>query len=929
MKRIDPIQSPLRKQGSPAGSRLWTASVFMAALLVSITLAFCQGQAISPEKAMMMGYVEDFFNNNFRNITARKTISWGELEKHDDGSVSIVYRYEATTRTRARNGWAGTSTTILDERRFVFDKDWKIKSWDRTEGFPQPVGNANEVERPGNLAGTPSDPGTAQSTASSPAPLDSEIDPKRVPKIVKMFPENGAKDVDPNISQVYLNFDIPMGSGRAWASNNADGTALDHDPDQAVFWTADGLTCVAPVKLQPNKRYVVYLNIRPFIGFASIAGVPSEGLTYSFETGSAPLDPQRREELAKGAFEVPAAWTKGRDWSPEQATGEPDAWLFKTGGDYTQAWASLTPDGQEEWLTLTWSKPVEAVGVDVYETYNPGALVRVVTYKDDAEVARWEGVDPTPRDAPNGKGISKIRFDKPVETNRMTLYLDSPNVPGWNEIDAVSLVDTSGAVHWATGATASSTYADYQSPRRTAAAQAEPVAEKERNWAAPEDQERVREVLRKMKEANTHWFSGAVRQKVESCTFTFHFADGTETNIDWNDSANPGSWYTEFYRKGISYIGVSRLLIIDIDGLRCTSVKENADEGTITFDFVLAQEWMNAVGNGISGSWRGWFNGGIGEGKAVICTKTNTPIEIITSRYDEKFFDYVEVESGKFVPKQIVIDYHRGERDAPSVMYFDFRFNLYEPGVWLFDRSIPRDGGEPVVWLADVQINGEPAVERKTESAISIENEPIVRQHALRPNASFLYPRIQTLLPEIDLTHTTTENPNRQYSVVVSGSSADHEKLEKAIAQALEEMNAEATLETYALTVSTQMVHNFIQPAFDNSSTPGFRMTMDEEKKLLFVMGRPIDHKRVKEALHTLEEASEGIGRLCEGGPYVLCRQMSEMPASTFKTMSEFFPRVRFSFNFNEADIFFAMGSRSELANLVRMLEGIEKLSGE
>jgi DNA-binding beta-propeller fold protein YncE len=132
------------------------------------------------------------------------------------------------------------------------------------------------------------------------------VNPNRVPKIVKMFPENGAANVDPNISQVYLTFDMPMGSGRAWASNTADGTALDHDPEGGgVFWTADQLTCVATVKLQPNKRYVVYLNIRTYIGFASVAGVPSAGLTYSFETGSGPLDPERRNELAQNLHEKP------------------------------------------------------------------------------------------------------------------------------------------------------------------------------------------------------------------------------------------------------------------------------------------------------------------------------------------------------------------------------------------------------------------------------------------------------------------------------------------------------------------------------------------------------------------------------------------------------------------------------------------------
>ncbi|MCL2004870.1 MAG: hypothetical protein FWG73_01785 [Planctomycetaceae bacterium] len=44
MRRIEQIQSPLRKHGSHASSQAWTASVFSTALLVSITLAFCQGQ---------------------------------------------------------------------------------------------------------------------------------------------------------------------------------------------------------------------------------------------------------------------------------------------------------------------------------------------------------------------------------------------------------------------------------------------------------------------------------------------------------------------------------------------------------------------------------------------------------------------------------------------------------------------------------------------------------------------------------------------------------------------------------------------------------------------------------------------------------------------------------------------------------------------
>jgi hypothetical protein len=200
-------------------------SIFLTALLFSVTSAFCQERTISPEKAMMLGYVENFFNNNarditmrkslewgevqtddkgnrtirykfealiwdkdrllfnsdltfdkdgkyvsmihvegfpkpvekpdvttlegvqklvekffsqnFRDITARKTLSWGELEKHEDGSVSLIYRYEATI-------W--DKDVILEERRFTFDKNGEVKSWDKTAESPKAVEKAIEIE---------------------------------------------------------------------------------------------------------------------------------------------------------------------------------------------------------------------------------------------------------------------------------------------------------------------------------------------------------------------------------------------------------------------------------------------------------------------------------------------------------------------------------------------------------------------------------------------------------------------------------------------------------------------------------------------------------------------------------------------------------------------------------------------------------------
>jgi hypothetical protein len=146
-----------------------------------------------------------------------------------------------------------------------------------------------------------------------------------------------------------------------------------------------------------------------------------------------------------------------RQWGPEQATGAPDTW--PQAGDITTAWASLTPDGQQEWLLLEYAEPVAASAVLVYETFNPGALVRVTVFRlDGEEVEVWKGKDPS---APGTlKGISEVRFRVDFKTSRVKLYLDSPAVAGWNEIDAVGLRDGSGKVHWATSAAASSTYAE-------------------------------------------------------------------------------------------------------------------------------------------------------------------------------------------------------------------------------------------------------------------------------------------------------------------------------------------------------------------------------------------------------------------------------------------------------------------------------------
>jgi hypothetical protein len=144
-------------------------------------------------------------------------------------------------------------------------------------------------------------------------------------------------------------------------------------------------------------------------------------------------------------------------------------------GDIPTAWATATPDGQAEWLELSYAEPVVAKSIQVHETCSPGAVVRITAFGPDGkEVEAWR--DPAGAPRPDATGQARRVLDAPVSLNfpgnRVKLYIDSPNVPGWNEIDAVGLIDAAGQAHWAAGATASSVYGSYGSGGTSGGAEA-------------------------------------------------------------------------------------------------------------------------------------------------------------------------------------------------------------------------------------------------------------------------------------------------------------------------------------------------------------------------------------------------------------------------------------------------------------------------
>jgi hypothetical protein len=227
----------------------------------------------------------------------------------------------------------------------------------------------------------------------------------------------------------------------------------------------------------------------------------------------------------------------GRAWGPEQATGKPDT---PHAGDMQSAWASATPDGSDEWLLLEYAEPVWAKAVNIYETYNPGAVVRITAFTlDDREIEIWSRPRPDifskPAKQPTeffgftrpsldlslsgltgevqlesfrrayGGGqtseefgrIFKPAFTRRVLTNRIKIYLASSKVPAWNEIDAVGLRGEDGTMQWATAAHASSIYGVGQSDESRPAPPTDPRDERIRQLE--EENRRLREELGRVK----------------------------------------------------------------------------------------------------------------------------------------------------------------------------------------------------------------------------------------------------------------------------------------------------------------------------------------------------------------------------------------------------------------------------------------------
>lgn len=102
------------------------------------------------------------------------------------------------------------------------------------------------------------------------------------PKVTGTNPQNGSLDVDPSLKEISVTFKEPM-MDRSWSWSFEDRSKFPQitgDP----YYADDQTRCVLPVKLEPNREYVIWINTATFKNFKSKAGIPAVPYKFSFKT---------------------------------------------------------------------------------------------------------------------------------------------------------------------------------------------------------------------------------------------------------------------------------------------------------------------------------------------------------------------------------------------------------------------------------------------------------------------------------------------------------------------------------------------------------------------------------------------------------------------------------------------------------------------
>ena len=126
-------------------------------------------------------------------------------------------------------------------------------------------------------------------------------------------------------------------------------------------------------------------------------------------------------------------------WQAANIIGAPR--VYPQYGDLAGAWAQPYNSQNMEWVDFSIETPVWLTQIDVYETFNPGAITRIEAF--NALTESWEAiyVNENPTSAGGASRIFTPELTLPqFVTDRLKMTLNCAAVPGYNEIDCIKVI---------------------------------------------------------------------------------------------------------------------------------------------------------------------------------------------------------------------------------------------------------------------------------------------------------------------------------------------------------------------------------------------------------------------------------------------------------------------------------------------------------
>ncbi len=90
------------------------------------------------------------------------------------------------------------------------------------------------------------------------------------PKVTATFPENGAQNVDPQTTEIWVKFSEPM-MDNSWSWSFRDKSKFPETSGNPHY-TDDNTKNFLPVQLKPNQEYDIWINTDKFANFKDKAG---------------------------------------------------------------------------------------------------------------------------------------------------------------------------------------------------------------------------------------------------------------------------------------------------------------------------------------------------------------------------------------------------------------------------------------------------------------------------------------------------------------------------------------------------------------------------------------------------------------------------------------------------------------------------------